>query len=52
MCAMFRDQKPDEQNGPSAKSRARRIAVNAEFQRTQMWQLIGGLQGGRAWILR
>lgn len=52
MCAQIRDRKPDEQDGTSAKARTRRIAANAEFQRTQMRQLIGGLQGGLAWILR
>jgi hypothetical protein len=52
MCAMTRDRMPDEENGTSKKARFRRIAANAELQRTQMWQLIGGLHAGRAWFLR
>ena len=52
MCALFRDRQPEDENGSPAAMNRRRYEAIAELQRTAMWQLVGGLQAGRAWFLR
>jgi hypothetical protein len=48
---MIREPTPvDEEGNPAANPR--RIEATAEFQRTAMWQMIGGLQAGRPLFLR
>ena len=52
MCAMYRERKPVDENGYNAETKPRGFLADVEFQLSAMWDMIGGLQTGRAWILR
>lgn len=52
MCAMFRDRKPVDANGYNTEAKPRGFVEDARFQRSELWEIGGGLQTGRAWIMR